>query len=281
MLLALAGGFVISWTLIRPVHAAHGFLGELSAGRFGGSVTVRNRDEFGELAAQLSATSRELARLDEEQRRAARELGALNDRLEQASKAKSEFLANMSHELRTPLNAILGFTEMLTDGLYGAGAGGVRRAARRHPDQRQAPAAPDQRRARPLQDRGRPHGARAVRVLGGRRGDERAGIAALARRREGPGFQGGGRPRTSRRSCTATAKRDHAMPAQPRRQRAQVHQAGRRRRSAPRATATACATASRTPASASPRTSSARVFAEFQPGRFHHHARVRRHRASA
>jgi signal transduction histidine kinase len=26
----------------------------------------------------------------------------------------------MSHELRTPLNAILGFTEMLTDGLYGA-----------------------------------------------------------------------------------------------------------------------------------------------------------------
>src|SRR5437868_13182114 len=25
----------------------------------------------------------------------------------------------MSHELRTPLNAILGFTEMLSDGLYG------------------------------------------------------------------------------------------------------------------------------------------------------------------
>jgi signal transduction histidine kinase len=40
-------------------------------------------------------------------------------KLEQASKAKSEFLANMSHELRTPLNAILGFTEMLSDELYG------------------------------------------------------------------------------------------------------------------------------------------------------------------
>ena len=119
VLLALVGGFIISWALILPVHAAHGFLTELAGGRFGGSIVVPNRDEFGELAERLSATSRELARLDAEQRRAAAELAALNARLEQASKAKSEFLANMSHELRTPLNAILGFTEMLSDELYG------------------------------------------------------------------------------------------------------------------------------------------------------------------
>jgi signal transduction histidine kinase len=119
VLLALAGGFIISWALILPVYAAHGFLNELAGGRFGGSITVPNRDEFGELAAQLSATSRELARLDAEQRCAAQELSALNTKLEQASKAKSDFLANMSHELRTPLNAILGFTEMLSDALYG------------------------------------------------------------------------------------------------------------------------------------------------------------------
>ena len=40
--------------------------------------------------------------------------------LEVASQHKSQFLANMSHELRTPLNAILGYTEMMTDGLYGS-----------------------------------------------------------------------------------------------------------------------------------------------------------------
>jgi signal transduction histidine kinase len=39
--------------------------------------------------------------------------------LEMASRHKSEFLANMSHELRTPLNAILGFSEVLTEKLFG------------------------------------------------------------------------------------------------------------------------------------------------------------------
>src|SRR5262249_10286717 len=40
--------------------------------------------------------------------------------LEIASQHKSQFLANMSHELRTPLHPIIGYTEMMTDGLYGA-----------------------------------------------------------------------------------------------------------------------------------------------------------------
>ena len=39
--------------------------------------------------------------------------------LEIASQHKSEFLANMSHELRTPLNAIIGFSEVLTDRMFG------------------------------------------------------------------------------------------------------------------------------------------------------------------
>ena len=39
--------------------------------------------------------------------------------LEAASRHKSEFLANMSHELRTPLNAIIGFSEVLSDRMFG------------------------------------------------------------------------------------------------------------------------------------------------------------------
>jgi signal transduction histidine kinase len=47
------------------------------------------------------------------------EIQEKSHQLEVASQHKSQFLANMSHELRTPLNAILGYTEMMTDGLYG------------------------------------------------------------------------------------------------------------------------------------------------------------------
>jgi len=38
---------------------------------------------------------------------------------EMANKAKTDLLANMSHELRTPLNAIIGFSQAMTDGLFG------------------------------------------------------------------------------------------------------------------------------------------------------------------
>src|SRR5262249_36502133 len=48
-----------------------------------------------------------------------REIEEKSRELEAASRHKSEFLANMSHELRTPLNAIIGFSEVLTEGMFG------------------------------------------------------------------------------------------------------------------------------------------------------------------
>ena len=47
------------------------------------------------------------------------EIQAKSRELETANKHKSEFLANMSHELRTPLNAIIGFSEVLSEQMFG------------------------------------------------------------------------------------------------------------------------------------------------------------------
>ena len=48
-----------------------------------------------------------------------REIADKSQQLEVASRHKSEFLANMSHELRTPLNSIIGFSEVLSEGMFG------------------------------------------------------------------------------------------------------------------------------------------------------------------
>jgi len=69
--IALLAGFVISWSFILPVREFHGFLSQVAEGRFGGSVAVPNRDEFGALAERMNWMSGELRRLDDEQRVAA------------------------------------------------------------------------------------------------------------------------------------------------------------------------------------------------------------------
>src|SRR5262249_15633027 len=48
-----------------------------------------------------------------------REIEEKRRQLQIAHQPKTEFLANMSHELRTPLNAIIGFSEVLSERMFG------------------------------------------------------------------------------------------------------------------------------------------------------------------
>jgi signal transduction histidine kinase len=97
--LALALGYVISWSLIGPVKEIEARLNRIAAGDFAQRVHVVNRDELGALAANVN--------------RMCEELGRLYQQLQSFSENKSQFIANVSHELRTPLNAIIGLTDML------------------------------------------------------------------------------------------------------------------------------------------------------------------------
>jgi len=105
LLLALALGLLLSWSVVAPLRRTEERLIEIGAGDFTQRLEVANRDEIGRLAAEVNKMSDELQRVYRE--------------LELASEHKSQFLANMSHELRTPLNAIIGFSEVLQAQMFG------------------------------------------------------------------------------------------------------------------------------------------------------------------
>jgi signal transduction histidine kinase len=83
-------------------------------------VVSRNRPgEFTADTIELLRTFATQSALAIQNARLFREIELKSRELEAASRHKSEFLANMSHELRTPLNAIIGFSEVLSERLFG------------------------------------------------------------------------------------------------------------------------------------------------------------------
>jgi signal transduction histidine kinase len=86
-----------------------------------GAITVARAGagSFAENQVELLRTFADQAAIAIENVRLFKELEAANRELAAASQHKSEFLANMSHELRTPLNAIIGFSEVLSEKMFG------------------------------------------------------------------------------------------------------------------------------------------------------------------
>ena len=151
--------------------------------------------------ANQSVLAIENAELFEELERKGRELEA-------ASRHKSEFLANMSHELRTPLERRARLRRADPGRHLRRGAGQDPGRARADPAERPPPARPDQRRARSVQDRGRPADARAGRLL-----DARAGARGGQRDRGAGGREAAGaRGRRAAPICRAAAATSAGSP---------------------------------------------------------------------
>jgi two-component system sensor histidine kinase BaeS len=94
-IIALLLGVLLARTLTRPIRELTLATRALAKGELGQQVSVRTRDELGELAASFNQMSADLAR---------------------ASELRRQMMADIAHELRTPLSLILGYTESLSDG---------------------------------------------------------------------------------------------------------------------------------------------------------------------
>jgi signal transduction histidine kinase len=86
-----------------------------------GAILLRRMETspFSEKQIALLQTFADQAAIAIENVRLFNEIQEKSRQLEIADKHKSEFLANMSHELRTPLNAIIGFSEALSERMFG------------------------------------------------------------------------------------------------------------------------------------------------------------------
>ncbi|WP_370156006.1 ammonium transporter [Ferrovibrio sp.] len=91
-----------------------------SDGHFAQPVRVVIGSEVEPIALQYNRVIQRVNSDAEKLRRAIGDLEKAKAAAEAASSAKTAFLGNMSHELRTPLNAVIGFSEILSQELFGA-----------------------------------------------------------------------------------------------------------------------------------------------------------------
>jgi two-component system sensor histidine kinase BaeS len=92
---ALIVGVVLARTLTRPIRELTAATRAMAQGRLDQRVTVRSRDEIGELAQAFNQMSADLGR---------------------AIQARRQMTADLAHDLRTPLSILRGYTEGLQEG---------------------------------------------------------------------------------------------------------------------------------------------------------------------
>jgi signal transduction histidine kinase len=93
---ALALGVVLTRGLTRPIHELIGATRALAQGKRGEQISVRSRDELGQLTGAFNQMSANLAR---------------------AENARRQMTADVAHDLRTPLTVLGAYIESMNEGV--------------------------------------------------------------------------------------------------------------------------------------------------------------------
>ncbi len=97
-LVGLLGLFYLSYSMIRPLRELMEGIRKISANRLSSPITVRNQDEFGELAKAVNEMS---------------------NHLQKEERMRSDFISMLSHEIRTPLTSIRESVNMIREEVMG------------------------------------------------------------------------------------------------------------------------------------------------------------------
>jgi signal transduction histidine kinase len=95
--LALALGFLLTRQIIRPIKALSQGAQNISSGNLNARVSVKSRDELGQLADSFNSMA----------------VG-----LEKSEQSRKRLVSDVSHELRTPLTIIEGTVDGIIDGVF-------------------------------------------------------------------------------------------------------------------------------------------------------------------
>lgn len=113
LLFVLVASLVQIRRTLGPIVSLGAATQRVAVGDFSAQVTIRSRDEFGDLGRAWNHMIRQLAENVRRRELTEHELVTSRDAALAAVVAKAEFVTNVSHEFRTPMAEILGATEIL------------------------------------------------------------------------------------------------------------------------------------------------------------------------
>ena len=112
-------GSLVVWLIVhrttQPLVELRTSAEAVGRGDFSQTVTVRTRDEFGQLSRAFNQMSENIEQAQTELTRMVETLKSTQAQLVQSEKlsAVGEFVAGVAHELNNPLAAVMGFSELL------------------------------------------------------------------------------------------------------------------------------------------------------------------------
>jgi len=113
VIIAILTTITIAGTIVRSIQQLAMAAGKVSSGDFSHTVTVKSKDEIGNLAESFNKMVAHLKESHQENERYSKELEKKAQELSESNDELNTFVYTVSHDLKSPLVSLQGFSSML------------------------------------------------------------------------------------------------------------------------------------------------------------------------